>query len=64
MSGPYHTVCPKPGSPWYGKPTAGIYDRDGVKIAIIPVYPYRELDEAKRLAYKLAGILNAAEALT
>ena len=41
MIGPYHTICPKPGSPWYGKPTAGIYDRDGVKIAIIPAYPHR-----------------------
>ena len=64
MNGPYHTICPKPGSPWYGKQTAGIYDRDGVKIAVIPAHPYRTLDEAKRLAYKLAGTLNATEALT
>lgn len=62
MSGPYHTICPKPGSPWYGKATAGIYDRDGVKVAVVPAYPYRTPSEAKKLAYKLAQILNETEA--
>lgn len=62
MSGPYHTVCPKPGSQWYGKPTAGIYDRDGVKVAVVPAYPHRTKEEARQLAHKLAQILNQTEA--
>ena len=62
MSGYFHTVCPKPGSPWYGKETAGIYDRNGVKVAIVPAYPHRTKQEAKQLAKKLAQILNQTEA--
>ena len=58
MKPPFSTICPRSGSSWYGKPTAGIYDRDGVKIAIITAFPYRTLDEAKRLAEKIASILN------
>ena len=62
MSGYFHTVCPKPGSPWYGKATAGIYNRDGVKVAVVPAYPYRSKREARELAKKLAQTLNQAEA--
>ena len=62
MSGYFHTVCPKPGSPWYGKTTAGIYDRDGVKVAVVPAYPHRTKEEARQLAHKLAQTLNQAEA--
>jgi hypothetical protein len=62
MSDSFHTVCPKPGSPWYGKATAGIYDRDGVKVAVVPSYPHRTKEEARQLAYKLAQILNQTEA--
>jgi hypothetical protein len=62
MSGYFHTVCLKSGSSWYGKATAGIYDRDGVKIAIVPAYPHRTKKEARQLAHKLAQILNQTEA--
>lgn len=62
MSGYFHTVCPKSGSPWYGKATAGIYNRDGVKVAVVPAYPYRSKREARELAKKLAQALNQAEA--
>lgn len=62
MSGYFHTVCPNPGSPWYGKATAGIYDANGDKIAVVPSYPYRNKVEARELAYKLAQMLNQAEA--
>ena len=62
MSDSFHTVCLKLGSPWYGKATAGIYDRDGAKIAVVPSYPYRSKREARELAQKLAQTLNQAEA--
>lgn len=62
MSGYFHTVCPKPGSPWYGKATAGIYDRDGAKIAVVPSYLTGASERPENLPKKLAQTLNQAEA--
>ena len=48
MTTRFSTICKRSGSSWYGKRTAGIYDTNGAKVAIIPAFPYRTLDEAKR----------------
>lgn len=58
MTTRFSTICKRSGSSWYGKRTAGIYDTNGAKVAIIPAFPYRTLDEAKRLSEKIASILN------
>ena len=59
MSAGFTNICPPVPSHWANKETATIYDmKTKMKIAIVPSYPYRTREEAKKVARQICNIFN------